>query len=97
MVRIENIAAIIAIQYDMSWGIWAELIDGQILPESEARYGQNISKNGGVQDGKILVCDSEVAEDHLAEWQDEDGHLIAGWVEALIDQINQSLTSEEVE
>jgi hypothetical protein len=84
------ITALETIGYDSGWGIWAELIDGQLKPESEARYGQAIFENGGLLDDFVFVCSGEKAGDHISEWQDDDGDLIDGWFEELIDPINRN-------
>lgn len=86
------IEAITNIQYDSSWGIWAELIDGQLKPESKARYGQRVFENGGLLDEMVYVCNGETAGDHVEEWQLDDGELAQGWFEELIDPINDALT-----
>jgi hypothetical protein len=82
--------ALTAIQYDTSWGIWAELIDGELTGESEARYGQRIFDNGGLMDDKVFVCHGQVAGDHLAEWRDEDGDLVYGWLEEFLGPLNDA-------
>jgi hypothetical protein len=84
------IEAIPAIQYDSNWGIWAELIDGQLKPESKARYGQVIFENGGVLNDDVFVCDGETAGDVISEWKDENGDLDNGWFDELIDLINDA-------
>jgi hypothetical protein len=84
------IEAIPAIQYDSNWGVWAELIDGQLKPESKARYGQKIFENGGVLDDSVFVCNGETAGDHISEWEDDNGDLVDGWFDELIDLINDA-------
>lgn len=52
--------AILSISYDRSWAIYA---DSPFQPESEARFGQRIFKNGGILDEKKFFCDGELAND----------------------------------
>jgi hypothetical protein len=82
---------ILNIQYDASWGIWAELVDGKLVPESRARYGQRVFENGGMLDDFVFVCDGEDAGDHLAAWRDDNDELIDGWIDEFIDPINVAL------
>ncbi|WP_434686896.1 hypothetical protein [Pseudanabaena minima] len=56
------------IQYDSSWGIWAELIDGKFTPESKARYGQSQFENGGVLDEFAFFAHGEKIGDHYSDW-----------------------------
>lgn len=83
------IDALLEIQYDSNWGIWAELIDGKLEPYSEARFGQKVFENGGLLDDWVFVCNGETAGDHIDEWDTEDDSLIPGWFSALIDPINE--------
>lgn len=83
------IDAIVNISYDSNWGIWAELDDGELTEESEARYGSKEFDNGGVLDGFVFVCNGETVGDHIASWTDDDGDLIYGWFESFIDPINE--------
>ena len=57
-----------SIQYDSSWGIWAELINGEFTPESQARYGQNQFENGGILDGFEFFADGQKIGDHYSDW-----------------------------
>lgn len=59
------------IQYDSSWGIWAELIDGKFTPESQARYGQTQFENGGLLDEFNYFADGESIWDHHVNWSGE--------------------------
>ena len=59
------------IQYDSSWGIWAELIDGKFTPESQARYGQSQFENGGILDGFAFFAHGEKIGDHQTNWAGE--------------------------
>lgn len=58
--------AIKSIQYDSSWGIYAEKIDGQFRADSPARYGQRQFENGGVLDECEFVMDGVRAGDEIA-------------------------------
>lgn len=53
------------IQYDDSWGIWA---DAPFTPESDARYGQSQFKNGGLLDKKTYFATGTRCQDFLAEY-----------------------------
>lgn len=59
------------IQYDSSWGVWAELIDGKFTPESQARYGQCQFENGGVLDEFEFVANGEKIGDRHTDWAGE--------------------------
>lgn len=62
--------AIINIQYDSSWGIWAEF---PFTPESKARYGRRQFKNGGLLDGFVYFDDGVNICNHISNWVgDED-------------------------
>lgn len=57
-----------SIQYDSSWGIWAELIDGKFSPDSQARYGQMIFENGGLLDEFQYFANGVQIGDSYTEW-----------------------------
>lgn len=57
--------AIVKIQYDSSWGVWAEV---PFAPDSEARYGQCQFENGGVLDNKELFTDGVSIGDWFKSW-----------------------------
>lgn len=90
------INAIPSISYDSNWGVWAELIDGELKAESEARFGQKCFENGGVADGYVFVCNGEIAGDHVAQWVDDDGDLVNGWFEELLDPINEAIAAGDL-
>lgn len=83
------------IQYDSSWGIWAELNEkGYFDLESEARYGQRIFENGGVLDDKVYVCNGQWPSDLRVIWCNgciEDEEWDSDFMEWLLDKINESL------
>lgn len=58
------LTALKTIQYDRSWGIWAEKINGRFTPESYARFGQRHFENGGISDGYEYVCNGEYFADY---------------------------------
>ena len=85
--------ALLNIQYDSSWGIWAELKDGELAENSEARYGQMTFENGGLLDEKVYVCNGEQIGDWLTAWHgcspnSEDFELDTYWINAYLDEIN---------
>jgi hypothetical protein len=88
------IEALLQIQYDSNWGIWAEPDeDGKFTEDAEARYGQRIFENGGLLDEKVYVCNGENIGDWLTEWlgcppnsadaPELDGH----WIDAFLDEV----------
>ncbi len=76
------IDAIANIQYDRNWGIWA--LD-PLSAESEAHYGQHTFENGDVPEQYVYVCNGETAGDLLSEWRDDNGELIDGWFDAILE------------
>jgi hypothetical protein len=74
-----------SLSYDSSWGVWAEKIDGKFDLESDARFGQFVFDNGGMNDDYELVgnnifitdarngyCDTdEGCEDFYEEWAEQ--------------------------
>lgn len=97
------IDALLNIQYDNSWGIWAELNeDGLLVEDAEARYGQFCFENGGMADDKILVCSGTQIGDWLTEWlgcspnsMDADD-LDPFWIDAFLDEQNEARAWELV-
>lgn len=56
-----------SIQYDASWGIWAETVDGRFNPDSPARYSQ--FDDGGVMDGFDFFADGRQIGDSYTRWK----------------------------
>ena len=81
------------IQYDNSWGIWAELLDGKLTEESPARYGQVQFENGGLLDNYVMVCTGELPADRLVEWCDDSDESEWDWqfTETLLNELNEGL------
>lgn len=52
------------ISYDRSWGIYAE----SCTADAEARIGQTQFKQGGLLDGKQLICDGQQLGDAIQRW-----------------------------
>lgn len=78
------------IQYDSSWGIWAEKINGLFTLESQSRYGQLIFENGGLLDDWEYVCSGEFPHDWATSWADGgDSSESFNDIEILIDELNQ--------
>lgn len=92
------IEALLNIQYDSSWGIWAELIDGKLQEDSEARYGQKIFENGGLLDDKVYVCDGQQIGDWLTEWlgctpnSENAPELDPYWIDEYLGELNEAKT-----
>ena len=89
-----------SIQYDSSWGIWAELIDGKFTPQSEARYGQKIFENGGLLDDFAYFYDGVQIGDNYISWfdgideSDIDHAQKEDWIEQLIEEKNEELNED---
>ena len=81
-----------SIQYDSSWGIWAELINGKFTPDSEARYGQRQFENGGLLDEFEFFADGEKIGDSISEYCDGDDDFTEEAISELIDSVNESLS-----
>ena len=80
------------IQYDRSWGIYAEKIDGKFTLESPARYGRVIFENGGLLDDKEYVCNGEFPSDKRVEWcedSEDDGVWDWQFMDHLIEILNE--------
>jgi hypothetical protein len=70
------------ISYDSSWGIWAELVDGQFTANSQSRYGQRQFDNGGLLDGFEFFADGVQVRDHADDFAGElDLSLSSQWSE----------------
>ncbi|MBD2316710.1 hypothetical protein [Phormidium tenue] len=70
------------IQYDSSWGIWAELIDGKFAAQSQARYGQRQFENGGLLDEFAFFANGKKIGDHYQYWCGEfELHDYSQWAE----------------
>ena len=71
--------AIQKIQYDSSWGIWADV---PFSPMSEARYGQCQFENGGLLDSKAFFADGIEIVNYMLRHCDGDNDLLADpdWV-----------------
>jgi hypothetical protein len=89
------------INYDRNAGIWAKLIDDQLLPESPARFGDVAYEGGGILgDDFVFVGNGEWIGDLIGEWINWDeetgeGELVEGWFEDLIDPLNEDRLWEE--
>ncbi len=55
-----------SISYDRSWGIYATSCEAN----AEARLGQTQFPQGGLLDGKQLICDGQQLGDALQRWGD---------------------------
>jgi len=83
------IDALLNIQYNAAWGVWAELNEvGKLEEGSRARCGQKIFENGGLLDDWVYVCDGEQIGDWLTEWLGEDApDLNPFWIDEYLDQV----------
>jgi hypothetical protein len=54
------------VSYDSSWGIYADSCDAN----AEARIGQTQFEQGGLLDGKQLICTGEQLGDAIQRWTD---------------------------
>lgn len=80
--------ALINIQYDISWGIWAEKIEGEFTPESPARYGQKCFENGGVLDEKDYIGNGEEIGDSRYSYTQGDESFNEEWIDVFLSEIN---------
>ena len=94
------IEALQTIQYDSSWGIWAELSEadengdgGGVFESSRARFGQKCFENGGLLDGWVFICNGEWPADRLVEWCDGSDECEWDWqfTDQLLQDINEGL------
>lgn len=56
------------IQYDSSWGIWAET---PFTPHSVARYGQTQFRNGGLLDDMQFFADGVECGNAIERWLED--------------------------
>ena len=88
------IDALLNIQYDPTWGIWAELNEvGKLEEGSRARHGQLIFEQGGLLDDWVYVCNGEQIGDWLTEWlgcspnAEDAPDLDPFWIDEYLDQV----------
>lgn len=81
--------ALQTVNYDSSWGIWAQKIGGLFTTESESRFGQVCFENGGSIDDMDFVCDGERPHDWDNSWNEGsiDVDSFAD-IDVLIDELN---------
>lgn len=83
--------AILRINYDANWGIYAE---SPFTSNSPARIGQTHFENGGVLDDKEYFCNGEVANDAVETQVDrsfgEEDYQREVAAEILIDEIKDN-------
>ena len=81
--------ALQTVNYESSWGIWAQKVDGLFTAESDARFGQVCFENGGLLDCMEFVCNGE----HPHDWDNScnegliDVDSFAD-IDVLIDELN---------
>lgn len=66
--------AIEGIQYDSSWGIWADV---PFTPDSEARYGQRQFENGGVLDDMVFFADGMEVGNYVLRYVEGDNEMFS--------------------
>jgi len=91
------IDALLNIQYDPTWGVWAELNEeGELEEGSRARHGQLIFEQGGVSDDWVYVCNGTSIGDWLTEWLGcspnsmDAPALDSFWIDAYLDEVNKA-------
>lgn len=87
-----------SLSYDFSWGVWTEKIDGRFELESDARFGQFLFENGGMNDGFELVGDNVSLTDSRDNYcgTDEDCEdFYEEWAEQFIEELNHSKVSND--
>lgn len=91
--------ALLKIQYDASWGIWAELVNGKFTEDSEWRYGQVLFENGGLLDSKVFLCNGEQIGNWLTSYGfkpdksdvEDDPH----WIDAFLEGANVAVSLQQ--
>lgn len=86
--------ALLDIEYNSSWAIWADLDEsGQLTEDAEARYGQRIFENGGLLDDKVFVCDGEQIGNWLTRYGFASDKSDIGddpyWIDAFLEEANE--------
>jgi len=61
------------IAYDSSWGIYADSCSAN----AEARIGETQFEQGGVLDGKLLICNGKQLGDAIQRWTDGQDMYVA--------------------
>ena len=89
--------ALLSIQYDAAWAIWAELNEeGKLEENANARHGQKIFENGGRLDDWVFVCNGEQIGDWLTEWLGcspnsmDAPALDSFWIDTYLDEVNKA-------
>lgn len=81
-----------SLSYYSSWGVWAEKIDGKFELESNARFGQFVFENGGMNDSFELVGDNVSLKDSRDNYclNDEDSYeeFYEEWAEQFVEELN---------
>lgn len=80
-----------SLSYDSSWGIWAEKIDGKFEMESEARFGQFMFDNGGMNDDCELVGGNASitdARDNYCGTDEDCEDFYEEWAEQFVGELN---------
>lgn len=81
--------AILSIDCDDRWQVWAKPINGELKPESAATWVQRGIDYNEALEGMIFVCNGETAVNHIRECTDSRGNLEVNWFKDLIDPVNK--------
>ena len=79
-----------SLSYDSSWGVWAEKVDGKFELDSNARFGQFLFDNGGINDDYELVGSNAAITDSRDEYCGTDADcedFYEEWVEQFIEEL----------
>lgn len=81
-----------SLSYDSSWGVWAKRVDGKFELESDARFGQFIFENGGMDGDFDLVGDNVSlvdARDNYCGTDEDCENFYEKWTERFVKKLNQ--------
>ena len=81
-----------SLSYDSSWGVWAEKINGKFELNSDARFGQFVFENGGIDDGFELVGDNvsltDARDNYCLNDEDSCEEFYEEWAENFVEKLN---------
>lgn len=79
------------LNYDSSWAVYAEKIDGVFQGDSEARFGQTQFENGGLIDGCEFFATNAQIIDSIYLWAEGDPGSVTEGAEQMIEEVNDSM------
>lgn len=79
------------LNYDSSWAVYAEKIDGVFQEDSEARFGQIQFENGGLLDGCEFFATNAQIIDSIEAWAEGDPGSVVEGAEQMIEEVNESI------